>query len=348
MSGNMIDLRSDTVTRPTPQMYAAMATARLGDDGWRDDPTVLELEEHMAALLGKPAALFVPSSTFANMVAMLAHAPGRGELIAEAKSYILAGTGNGAYASVAGLTARPIPGVGGAMDLAALEAAISPDGGRISQPTVLISVESSHTVASGAVPSLAHMQSVADLARRAGIPLYLDGARLFNAAAALDMPLARLAAQADSVGVSLCKGLGAPAGAILAGDAAFIRRALAFRRTLGGAMRQVGLLAACALAALREPMDHFHQDHARARALGEGLHKLDPAMIDLNAVVTNLLTVDVRHTGRDAAAWTQALAARGVRVAPIGARTLRLITHRDIHPSHVEAALEAFGAVRQS
>jgi threonine aldolase len=342
----MIDLRSDTVTRPTPEMYAAMAAAPLGDDGWRDDPTVLELEDFCAELLGKKRALFLPSSTMANLVAMLAHANRSGELIAEANSFILAGTGNGSYSSVAGLTARPIPGRRGVMDLEMLEAAIRPEGDRIALPTALISIENTHTVENGAVLPIDHMATVSGLARRSGIPVFLDGARLFNAAAALNVSLRSLAEHADSVAISLCKGLGAPAGAILAGDAATINRALAFRKTLGGAMRQSGLLAACALVALRAPLDYFRDDHIHARELAEGIHQLDQGMVERDTVATNLLTFYVRRTGRDARAWAAALAQRGVLVAALPPWGLRLVTHRGIGATDVTAALRAFASVR--
>jgi threonine aldolase len=343
---NLVDLRSDTVTRPTAEMYAAMATAPVGDDGWRDDPTVLELESFCAAMLGKPAALFLPSGTMSNLVAIMAHASKRGELIAESSSHIISGA-QGGYATVTGLAARPISGHRGAMDLELLEAAINPMGDYTTVPTVMISIENTHTAENGAVLPIEHMAAVKQLATRSEVPLHLDGARLFNAAIILGVSLAELAVHSDTVSICLCKGIGAPAGAILAGSRAFIDRAIMFRRMLGGAMRQTGLLAACALVALESPLERLRHHHVRAKELATGLHRIDNRLLDLESVVTNLITLNVRHTGMDAKAWMAALASRGVLVGPRGSGRLRLVTHSETGPAEIEAALEAFAAIRQ-
>jgi threonine aldolase len=214
--------------------------------------------------------------------------------------------------------------------------------------TALICLENTHTAENGAVLPLEHLAAVRALASRMGVPVHLDGARLFNAAVALATSPAVLADQADSVMVSLCKGLGAPAGAILAGSEVFARRALVFRKMLGGVMRQSGLLAACAIAALQVPLARLCEDHARARELASGLAQLDARFVDLSTVETNLVTVDLTHTGWDAAVWTAALEKQRVLVAPLHPSHLRLVTHSQIDPHNVATALRAFATVLSS
>jgi threonine aldolase len=341
----MIDLRSDTVNVPTPEMYAAMAAAPLGDDGWRDDPTVLQLERLAAERLRKPAALFLPSGTMANLAALMVYGGHGGEVLAEARSHIIAAE-LGGIATVAGLSFRPIPGRRGAMDLDYLEAAVRADVDDRSLHTALICLENTHTAESGAVLPLAYMADVKRLATMAGLPVHLDGARLFNAAVALGVDVAELSEHSDSVAISLCKALGAPAGAILAGSTHFIKRALVYRKMLGGTMRQAGLLAACGIVGLQRMVERLADDHERARQLADALRLLDDRLVDLRMVDTNLVTVAVRHTGRNAREWADALKCLGVLVAPLVPWHLRLITHRDIGVLEVRTAVDAFGKIR--
>lgn len=336
-----IDLRSDSVNKPTAAMYAAMARAELGDDGWRDDPTVLELERVCAAMLGKEAGLFVPSGTMANLVAFMAHRGEGGEILGETRSHF-AITEMGGVASVAGLSFRPIPGRRGAMDIDALTAAIRPQSSTRALRTALICVENTHTAESGAVLPLSHMAEVKKVAASHGVPVYLDGARIFNAAVVLGVEAKEIAQHSDSVSISLYKSLGAPAGSVLAGPADLIQRALVYRKMLGGAMRQVGLLAACGLVALREMIGRLADDHVSAKQIALGLAEMDQRLIDPADVETNLLTVNLRHTGRTAESWAAALKAHGVLVAALPPSHLRLITHKDIDPDAVDRALAAF------
>lgn len=346
MNEKQVDLRSDTVTHPTAAMYAAMSRAPLGDDGWRDDPTVLELESACASMLGKDAAVFVPTGTMANLVALMAHCGRGGEVLAETQSHI-AVSEMGGIATVAGLSFRPVPGHRGAMDVAFLDAAIRPAISDRVLKTALICVENTHTAENGAVLPLAHMAEVKSLAAAAGIPVHLDGARIFNAAVVLGVDALEIARHADSVAISLYKGLGAPAGAVLAGTDELIERAMMYRKMLGGTMRQAGLLAACGLVGLRDMVGRLEHDHLAARKLAAGLNEIDARLIDPADVETNLLTVDTRHTGRTAQQWASELKDRGVLVAALPPWRLRLVTHWQIDDAAVARCVDAFRALSQ-
>lgn len=341
MNKKYVDLRSDTVTLPTAAMYAAMASAPLGDDGWRDDPTVLELERVCAAMLGKEAAVFVPSGTMANLLAMMAHSGRGGEVLAETQSHI-ATAEMGGIGTVAGLAFRPIPGRRGAMDVDVLADAIRPAISDRILKTAMICVENTHTAESGAVLPLEHMAQVKALGAAAGIPVHLDGARIFNAAVALGIDVLDFARHVDSVAISLYKGLGAPAGAILAGSREFIERSMMYRKMVGGVMRQAGLLAACGLVALRDGIDRLADDHRTAKQLALDLNEIDPRLIEPRDIETNLLTVDVSSTGRTAQQWAAELKDRGVLVGALRPSRLRLITHREIDGEAVVRCVDAF------
>lgn len=342
-----IDLRTDTATLPTPEMYEAMAAAPLGDDGWRDDPTVLELEQATATLLGKEAALFLPSGTMADLVALMA--AGRrfgGELVAHEGSWVLGGAAHGGYATIAGLAARPVPGPRGAMNLDLLEEVIDPIGHHRAPFTAIVSIENTHTTENGAVLSLDHMKAVKAITSNKGVTLFLDGARLPHAAAALGVSLKEVASHGDLVTLSLCKAFGAPAGSMLAGPTEVIERALLYRKLLGGAMRQSGLLAACGLIALRTPLSVIEAYHKRAALLAEGLWRIDPRFAKPELTETNLLTLDVAHTGFSAAEWIEALSAEDVMVAPMGRFKLRLLTHSEVLDEDIDDVIERFAKVR--
>jgi threonine aldolase len=337
----MIDLRSDTLTQPTEAMLDAMRSAKLGDDSRDGDPTVGQLEELAAARTGKPAAVFVPSGTMGNLVALMAHTGRGGEVLLEDGAHILKHE-MGNIAQIAGLFHRTISGRRGAMDLAVLtetvNAALKPN----KLATALIEMETTHNGAGGAVLSLDHMAAVHALGRQHGIPIHTDGARLFNAAVALGVPAARIASHTDSVTFCVSKGLSAPIGSLLCGSVEFITRARAFRRMLGGNLRQAGGLAAAGIVALETMVDRLADDHRAAKQLADGLHKVSSSLIDPKTVETNIVRVDTSASGWSAEQWSKALVARGVRVAPGGTTQLRFVSHRHISTADVEATLQAF------
>ena len=337
----MIDLRSDTVTRPTEAMIESMREATLGDDSRDGDETVGRLEALAATRLGKEAAAFMPSGTMTNLVAMLTHTHRGGEVLLEAGAHIL-NSELGGIARLAGAFHRGIPGRRGAMDLDKLAEAIRPPG-RQSFGTALICMETSHNRAGGAVLPLEHMQAVYALARRYDVPVHTDGARLFNAAIALQTDARAIAEHTDSICFCVSKGLSAPVGSLLCGPAAFIERARAFRRMVGGNMRQAGPIAAAGILALETMTDRLAEDHAMARRLAEGLQRISPHIAD--RADTNIVNADVSASGRPAAEWSSELAARGIRVSPGDAYTLRFVTHRHIGEAEIDRAVHAFGEV---
>ncbi|TNC16353.1 aminotransferase class I/II-fold pyridoxal phosphate-dependent enzyme [Methylobacterium terricola] len=334
-----IDLRSDTLTRPTPAMYTRIATAPLGDDGLGHDPTAKALEEAGARLLGKAAALYLPSCTMANLVATLCHAGRQEQVILEAQSHMY--TAERGAATFTGTFPLAIAGTDGAMDLQRLADALRPGGSSLS--TGMIGLETTHNNAGGTVPPLDHMRAVRAMALADGIPVHLDGARLLNAAVHLGVPACMIAAEVDSVSLCLSKGLSAPMGALLAGSAALVARARSLRKMLGGTQRQVGIAAAAGLEALATMGDRLGEDHARARRLGAGLNGLGPGL-SASVPQTNIVQVDLSQSGCDSATWLDRLAAQGVLARPLGPWKLRLVTHRHIDDGAVEAAIRAFGA----
>ncbi|OGA21341.1 MAG: threonine aldolase [Betaproteobacteria bacterium RIFCSPLOWO2_02_FULL_67_26] len=336
----MIDLRSDTVTRPTEAMLESMREATFGDDSRDGDETVRKLEALAAARAGKEAGAFMPSGTMANLVAMLAHAGRGGEVLLEDGSHTL-NAELGGIAGAAGLFHRGIPGRRGAMDVEALREAVRPLT-RHHMGTALVWMENTHNRAGGAVLPLAHMAAVHGLAREKDVPVHLDGARLFNAAVALGCAVAEISAHSDSVCFCVSKGLSAPVGSILCGTAAFIERARACRRMVGGNMRQAGPLAAAGIVALETMTARLAEDHQSAKRLAEGFHRIDASLCDPKDVETNLVRADVRKSGRRAAQWSADLKAKGVLVAPADIHVLRFVTHRHISAPDVDAAVSAF------
>lgn len=339
----MIDLRSDTVTRPTEAMLESMREASLGDDSRDGDETVKKLEALAAERTGKEAGAFMPSGTMANLVAMLTHAQRGGEVLLEDGSHTL-NAELGGIAGVAGLFHRGIPGKRGAMDLDALREAIRPYA-RQHMGTALVWMENTHNRAGGAVLPLAHVQAVYGLAREKDVPVHLDGARIFNAATSLGCAPGEIAQYSDSVCFCVSKGLSAPVGSILCGGAAFIERARAYRRMVGGNMRQAGPLAAAGIVALETMTKRLVEDHQTAKRLAEGFHRVDASLCDPKDVETNLVRVDVRKSGRRAAQWSADLKAKGVLVAPADIHVLRFVTHRHISAPDVDAAVSAFAEV---
>ena len=339
----MIDLRSDTVTRPTLAMREAMVRADVGDDGYGDDPTVNELEAKAAALLGKEAAVLVPTGTMGNLCAIFAQT-GRGdEVVVEASSHIYR-TEQGGMASLAGVPYRVLPGEHGIIPLDVLRAELASGSYAARLRTAVVCLETTHNAAGGTVPSLDYLGAARDAAARHGAAVHMDGARIFNAAVALGVKVSEIARAADTVTFCLSKGLGAPVGSVLCGPAAEIRRARQTRKMLGGTMRQAGVLAAAGIVALETMVERLADDHRRARQLAEGLHALDATICDPASIATNIVFVNLAASGLPAADWCSRLADRGVTCRPYDALRIRLLTHADISDDDVTAALAAFRA----
>ena len=339
----MIDLRSDTVTRPTEAMLAAMQEATYGDDSRDGDPTVQKLEALAAAKTGKEAGAYMPSGTMTNLVAMLAHAQRGGEVLLEEGSHTLSSE-LGGMAALAGLFYRTIPGTRGCMDLNVLREKIKRTH-RNQMGTALVWMENTHNMASGAVLPLGYMAEVHNLARDHGVPVHVDGARLFNAAAALNTTAKQVSQHCESVCFCVSKGLSAPIGSVLCGSADFIERARAFRRMVGGNMRQAGPLAAAGIVALENMVARLPEDHRTAKRLAVGLHKIDASIVDPAMIETNLVRASVRACRRPAAELSKMLAEKGVRVAPGAGPELRFVTHRHIGDAEIDQALRAFADI---
>jgi threonine aldolase len=343
---NTIDLRSDTVTRPTPAMRRAMADALVGDDVYGEDPTVNSLETLVAARLGKEAAVFVPSGTMGNLVAVLSHC-GRGdELILGDQAHIFHYE-QGGVAALGGVHPRTLPNHrDGTLDLTQIEDAIRGDNEHY-PVTRLIALENTHNRCGGAVLAPDYIDAVGALAQVYGLKLHVDGARLWNAAVALGESPARLVAAADSVSVCFSKGLGAPVGSAVAGSQAFIRQARRMRKQVGGGMRQAGVLAAAAIVALEEMVERLAEDHAHAQRLAQGLAAIDGIALDPAAVQTNIVYFDVVKPGWRAAQLAAALAAQGVLANATGSQRLRAVTNYHITAAEIDHTLTAVaGALR--
>ena len=341
-----IDLRSDTVTKPTDAMLERMRAADLGDDGREGDPTVRAFEALAAERTGKEDGMFVVSGTMGNLVSLLAHGQPGGAVVLEANAHILRSE-LGGIASLGGLFHRPVPGVRGEMDLSLLDEAIGPGLSPVRLGTSVVCLETTHNDAGGAVLSLEHMAAVHALARQRGVPVHTDGARLFNAAAKLGVPAKEVAKHTDTLQFCISKGLSAPIGSVVVGPRAFIQRARTFRRMVGGNLRQGGVIAAAGIVALEQMVDRIGDDHRAARALADGLHRISPRLVDPARVETNIVQVDIGWSGRAATEWIAALDQHGVHTAAWSKTLLRLVTHRHIGAAEVERALAAFTTVTQ-
>jgi threonine aldolase len=338
-----IDLRSDTVSQPTPAMRQAMAQAEMGDDVYGEDPSVNRLQELSAAMTGKEAGLFIPSGTMGNLAAILAHCNRGDEVILGNKAHTFLFEAGG-ISALGGVHSCQIPNQGdGTLALEDIRGAIRPDDPHYPQ-TRLITLENTHNRCGGVVLSENYTQAVGHLAREHDIQLHLDGARLFNAAVALGINAKELAEPADSVTFCLSKGLCAPVGSVLCGPFDFIERAHRIRKQLGGGMRQAGVLAAAGIVALETMVDRLVEDHVRAQNLAQGLAKipgfvLDPGTPNTNMVFLSLAEETAPLTSGDMA---DRLAKRGVKVGVVGERHFRLVTHYWIDDTAVEGALQAF------
>ena len=340
-----IDLRSDTVTQPTGDMRRAIAAAEVGDDQYGEDPSVNRLQEEVASLFAAEAALFVPSGTMANQIALRTLTRPGDDVLVPTDPHVLVFE-TGAAAANAGVQFSHI-GSGGIYDADAVRAAIKPRGHLVYPPTTLLIAENTHNRAGGIVfPADALAASVA-VGREAGLATYLDGARILNAAVATGTSAASLAAGFDLVSLSLSKGLGAPVGAVLAGSADVVGRAHRYRRMLGGAMRQAGILAAAGSYALANHVERLAEDHANARLLAAELLRGDDVQLDPATVQTNIVvfTLVERRGVPDAAAFVDACRARGVWLNAFGPRTVRAVTHLDVSADQVRAAAKVMRAV---
>ena len=336
----MIDLRSDTVTLPTPAMRQAMAQAEVGDDVYGEDPTTNRLQEMAAERLGKEAGLFVVSGTMGNLTAMLAHC-GRGdEIILGTRSHTFLYEAGGS-ASLGSIHHYAVPNQpDGTLALDEIEAAIRPD--NVHAPrTRLICLENTHNRCGGAVLTPEYTDEVGALARKHGLKVHLDGARVFNAAIALGLDVRELTRSVDSVSFCLSKGLSAPVGAVLCGDASFIREAHRWRKAVGGGMRQCGILAAAGIVALEQMVDRLAEDHANARRLAEGIAAMPGVEIDPQTVQTDIVIFQVTTDRLSAAQWVEALRERGIRMSAIGPRQIRAVTHYGIDSADIETTLAA-------
>lgn len=335
-----IDLRSDTVTRPTPAMRKAMAEAEVGDDVFGEDPTVNALQEKVARLLGKEASLFVPSGTMANQLSIKSHTQPGDEVIVEASSHPFNFEG-GAGAALSGVQFRCLQGVRGILDVSQIEEAIRPADHHF-PVTRLVCLENTHNRGGGSIFPVEKMAEIYRLAKVKELLVHLDGARLWNASVATGMRPHEYAQWADSVSVCVSKGLGAPVGSLVAGTKPFIDRIHRFRKMFGGGMRQVGILAAAGIYALDHHLERLREDHQNAKRLAMGLKKLKGISIDPRNVETNIVIFDVAGTGMTSFQLAEAIKKEGIHIHAISKAQVRLVTHLDVTAEDIEKTLRVF------
>ncbi|HZS05109.1 MAG TPA: GntG family PLP-dependent aldolase [Blastocatellia bacterium] len=341
---DVIDLRSDTVTKPTPAMRRAMADADVGDDVYGEDPTVNRLQERAAEIFEKEAALFVPTGSMGNQLCVKLHTRPGSEVVLEERSHIF-NYEMGASAVFSGVIFRPVRGEDGLLNRDLVGGAIHHQAPYYVTPTSLVALENTHNMAGGSVMPLSVSRDICDHAHSLGLPVHLDGARIFNAAAALNTTVAEIARPFDSAMFCLSKGLGAPVGSLILGGRDFIEEARAWRKRLGGGMRQVGVLAAAGMIALEESPKILPEDHANARRLAEGLAEMRGVRIDPGKVQTNIVIFDIAGTGLTTAQFSMALKAEGVLANGINAREMRMVTHYDVSREGIETALKVMSTM---
>jgi len=340
---NVVDLRSDTVTRPTPAMRRAMAEAEVGDDVYLEDPTVNALETRAAQVFGKEAALFVPSGCMGNLMAIKVWTHHGDEVICEERSHVnlyeLA-----SMSAIAGCMPRVAHGEDGIIDWTQIESVVRPKIYYDSQ-TALVCLENTHNMAGGTLYTAAQISDICSHAHAVGLKVHLDGARVFNAAVALGVSVSEIARDVDSVMFCLSKGLGAPVGSMVVGSHAFIEKSRIYRKMFGGGMRQVGVLAAAGLIALQESPKRLAIDHQNAKLLALGIAKIPSLQIDANAVKTNIVIFDCKQTGMDAVQLCDALRAHGIWALDTAAYSVRFVTHCDVDAPGCERALQILRTV---
>ncbi|NMB25979.1 MAG: aminotransferase class I/II-fold pyridoxal phosphate-dependent enzyme [Firmicutes bacterium] len=339
----IVDLRSDTFTLPTSKMREAMAKAPVGDDVFEEDPTVNRLEALAADIVGKEAALFVVSGTMGNLIATLTHTKPGDEVVLGAHSHIY-GYEVGGISRIGGLIPRLVDDSQGIISPEAVLGALRGENIHYA-PTALVCMENSHNMSGGRVTDVEQTKALAAACREHGLKIHMDGARVFNAAAALDVPVKRLTQLVDSVMFCLSKGLSAPVGSMLAGDREFIGRARKFRKILGGGMRQAGVIAAAGVVALEEMVERLGEDHARAKRLVDGLANIPGLKVVASEYQTNIVLVDVEGTGLSSDEFVEALALKGIKVLTRNATVLRAVIHRHVEDGDIDKALEGFSQV---
>ena len=335
----MIDLRSDTVTLPTPEMRRAMAEAEVGDDVYGEDPTINKLEQRAAVVFAREAAIFVPTGSMGNGIAIKLHTKPGQEIICEARGHIF-NYEMGMLSWFSGCVVRPVSAPNGILSWDLIASVIAPKIYYRAQ-TGLISLENTHNMAGGTCLTAEQIDDICDHAHAAGIPVHMDGARIFNASTALGTPVDRLTQRCDSVMFCLSKALGAPVGSMLVGSRKFIDEARTVRKALGGGMRQAGILAAAGLIALEDGPKHLKEDHENAHLLATGLAKIPGIKVDPATVQTNIIVVDVSGTGMTTAEMSKRLAERNVLCSGVNPQLMRFVTHRDVTRHDCECAIEA-------
>jgi threonine aldolase len=335
---DIVELRSDTFTRPTPEMLRAMAEAELGDDVWGTDPTANELQDHCAELFGKEAGLYVPSGTMGNETSLKALTNPGDDVITDSRSHVVLFE-QGAPGVISGVLLRTIDTPDGRLPVDAVKRLIDNANEHTSRPT-LVWLENTHASSGGRVIPLEHIRAVAAVAHEAGLKVFLDGARIFNASIASGTPIRAYAAEVDALSFCFSKGLGAPVGSMIVGSAPMIEKARHIRQMLGGGMRQVGLLCAAARVAVDTMVERLADDHENARRLAEGLAEALPGSVDPSTVETNMVFID---TGRLAAdAIVRAMADEGVLVAGFGPTRIRAVTSKEVDRAGIDRAIAAF------
>jgi len=335
-----IDLRSDTVTKPSAEMRAAMASAEVGDDVYLEDPTVNRLQERAAEIFAREAALFVPSGTMGNQISVRVHTTPGQEVITEARGHIF-NYEMAAMAVISGVLPRAIAAPDGILTWSLIQSSLSPKIYYRAQ-TGLITLENTHNMAGGTVYTESQIREICQQAHAQGIPVHLDGARIFNAAIALGTKVAQLCAPCDSVMFCLSKGLGAPVGSMVVGSREFVEKARRVRKLLGGGMRQAGILAAAGLIALEKMPARLGEDHANARLLAELLGGIRSLDVDPAAVRTNIVIAGISRTGFDSAKMAELLKGEGVLVGTVDASTIRMLTHLDVSRPQIEETARVF------
>lgn len=339
----VVDLRSDTVTKPTAEMRRAMAEAEVGDDVYGEDPTTNLLQERVAALCGAEAALFVPSGSMGNLVSLRSMAQPGDEVICHEGAHFLHYE-VASLSAVAGIQTRPLPGRRGVLDPDDIERAVRPR--RYTYPrTAVIAVENTHNLAGGAIYPLDDMRAARKVADAHGLKLYLDGARIFNACAATGIPVSEYCALVDGMSFCFSKGLGCPVGSVVVGSKEFVARAHRYRKMHGGGMRQTGVLTAACLVALDTMIDRLADDHANATRLAEGVASLREEAVDLEEVETNMVYVKTAPLGYEPAQLSEAMEGSGVKFSPYRPGEVRMVTHKDVSADDVSYALEQIARV---